>query len=359
MEGQPTLAEIITVAGLRDEEVLNVYGFGSRVYGTALPTSDWDFAVVVDTYEGDTIKEVNNVGVSIFSWNEILQMSQKHHFQFLLLYYCPPEHRIRERRPLPFELNLMALRKAILRKCGSSMNRAHAYFVREHDYYRGKKMLSHSIRYFLYAEQIMASGRITDFSAGNQYYFEMLAMTSSDWLDYEQRFRPIYLAAMNQVFPLGSGHSHNQANLNEFLSLDQLQQGKAAKLTAAVLQDALDFPGAFTGVERKVIVEMIRSHDMGRTEFEEDFPDLLEMYEAVSADWARVLVQVDAEYQRAAAGQPSKRDFAAAIKGSRFTQLLLRLFTSGRTAADYLGSTEVRPAAALALLARVTEAPVL
>jgi hypothetical protein len=49
--------------GVPEDKILNVYQYGSRVYGVANPDSDWDFVVIVS--DDTEIKEYNSSKGSI------------------------------------------------------------------------------------------------------------------------------------------------------------------------------------------------------------------------------------------------------------------------------------------------------
>ena len=48
----PNLEHVLRSLGLDDEKTLNVYLFGSRVYGNHKEDSDWDFRIVYKNYQG-------------------------------------------------------------------------------------------------------------------------------------------------------------------------------------------------------------------------------------------------------------------------------------------------------------------
>lgn len=47
MQPQVTLESLLFALNIPQEDCLNLYQTGSRVYGTAVESSDWDFVMVV------------------------------------------------------------------------------------------------------------------------------------------------------------------------------------------------------------------------------------------------------------------------------------------------------------------------
>ena len=60
---------LLTKLQLTDDEVINIYLYGSRIYGTANSDSDWDFTIVVKNecikYSPKQTISVDNIDANI------------------------------------------------------------------------------------------------------------------------------------------------------------------------------------------------------------------------------------------------------------------------------------------------------
>eukprot|EP01126_Amoeba_proteus_P064355 TRINITY_DN8_c0_g1_i10.p1 TRINITY_DN8_c0_g1~~TRINITY_DN8_c0_g1_i10.p1 ORF type:complete len:101 (+),score=20.73 TRINITY_DN8_c0_g1_i10:73-375(+) len=62
LDEEPTLERVYQALSLTVDQVLCVYLFGSRLYGTVTQQSDWDYVVVVQDgslEDGKTVKQVS------------------------------------------------------------------------------------------------------------------------------------------------------------------------------------------------------------------------------------------------------------------------------------------------------------
>ena len=76
---------------------------------------------------------------------------------------------------------------------------------------------------------------------------------------------------MDRVFPRSEG-GVSQLLLSEPLTAAEL---------CRVLDEYLASPGSYRGVDRKVVIELLRLHSYTRRQFEVEFPDLLDTYDEV------------------------------------------------------------------------------
>ena len=75
MDGCPSVEDIVKLVDVDDGEVLCIWLFGSRVFGTWHEKSDWDFIVVIENeVKGERIKEKGDLGVVIYSKDEFAKV---------------------------------------------------------------------------------------------------------------------------------------------------------------------------------------------------------------------------------------------------------------------------------------------
>ncbi len=93
---------------LENDNILNVYRFGSHVYGTATSQSDHDYIVVVKEYE-----ESPSIDIHIMTANAFQTGLDNMDIQCLECYFLNKKHILKENIHFKFSLNKINLRVAI------------------------------------------------------------------------------------------------------------------------------------------------------------------------------------------------------------------------------------------------------
>lgn len=175
-------------------ETIAIYPYGSRVYGTDRPNSDWDYVQV----EADATNEEmthGNLNIKKISPAHFQEMLSNHHITALECYFLP-EDKVKK---LPetswgFKLDLFKLRSSISEKASHSWVKAKKKLESPYDWAidereRGKKSLFHSFRILNFGIQIARDGKISDYSGANNFYHEIISMDSVYWEDYQTAFK--------------------------------------------------------------------------------------------------------------------------------------------------------------------------
>lgn len=173
---------------LQDEDVLNVYPFGSKIYKTDNYKSDWDFIVVVknESIDRDLRKtSQNQINVNIYKDSSFEAQLLRHRMSALECIFLPKELILKETKQYPFKLNLKALSEYALEKSMEDYSRAlRISSLKEEDLYI--KAIFHAIRTLDFAKQIMHNDKIIDYSSCNEEW-EILLNCKRDsylWKDY-------------------------------------------------------------------------------------------------------------------------------------------------------------------------------
>lgn len=184
------------------DNILNIYQWGSRVYGTATPQSDYDFVFVLKDIgpprpphlkenlfdiENDTFvvledELVNATLIPLADWRLLLA---EHRHEALECHFSPPWARWLERYPVPWCLDSGVLRRTVSWEARARLRTA-LNKLKAGDTYRGKKEIVHQLRYRMFALQILRTGRITDYACANEVYGEILADESTDFQHYRE-----------------------------------------------------------------------------------------------------------------------------------------------------------------------------
>jgi predicted nucleotidyltransferase len=179
-----TLNEIITESGLSSEKILNVYIFGSQIYGTRSEKSDIDILIISDISYHEKEIERNNLNIHITSYNRFLDALENHHFGSIECAMSPMI--LKEDKKINFELNSKKLRHSVSWISSNSWVKCKKK-LQQGDYNIDIKSLFHSIRILLFAIQIMKYGKIVDFKEANYIWYKLISK-NWNWSELQLEF---------------------------------------------------------------------------------------------------------------------------------------------------------------------------
>lgn len=187
-------SQVAAACGIEESQVVLLVLVGSRLHGTASPTSDYDFLMVVadgtDLPLGTKV-ESENLDVTIFFHSEYKdKVIEGTDWQVIEPLWAPESNLLVSKEDfLPFyERNLVNLRVAV----ATISNKGHSYakilMTKEQNYYVAKKNLAHGIRNLRLGIQIIEHEGIIDYTETKEIYEEILAETSEDWAYYHEKW---------------------------------------------------------------------------------------------------------------------------------------------------------------------------
>lgn len=180
---------------LSDFKILNIYSYGSRVYGTNTDNSDYDYIIVV---EGDNglidEKLIDEKNFSIYDIKSFQEAIDRHEISILECLNLPQEMVLMNERPFSYEIDLSKLRMSISSKTSNSWSKARKKLEVEKDFnpYIAKKSLFHVFRMFDFGFQLATTGKINDFSSTNHLWKEIKSIDSNDWKVFKERYQLLY-----------------------------------------------------------------------------------------------------------------------------------------------------------------------
>jgi len=175
-----------------DEQVVAIYPYGSRVYGTAVADSDEDFITVLKRMpERHEILDRDGFSFVLHDPTTFQRGIWAHEPYALECYFLDPSLKLKD-RVWDFKLEKRVIRESFSQKASHSFVKAKKKFEVEGDFKRGKKSLFHSLRIMTFGCQIAEHGKITDYQAANDWWWEMWTNPSNKWMDYQSTYRPIY-----------------------------------------------------------------------------------------------------------------------------------------------------------------------
>lgn len=199
---------------LRETDVLAVYPYGSRVYGTSLPTSDYDFIIITKDTTVDTIGLSNNIHATIYSLAEYQKQLESHDISCLECMSLPLEKMVKAVvHPQLESINLGKLRESISAKSSNSLVKAKkklTLYDDKQNHYIGVKSMYHALRMIRFAIQIAKHGKIVDYGECNDLYREMMALTPS-WDILLEKYKPVHSQWMTEFRLLAPKPEDNAA----------------------------------------------------------------------------------------------------------------------------------------------------
>ncbi len=193
--------------GYQDSNVLGCFPYGSRVYGTNKPDSDYDFILVLKevALESDRLDSRDNpISITIYSEEGFQQRVNEHKIFALECLFCPKDLVLKNELKFQFKLDKSSLRHSISEKCSKDWNQAKKRFsdsqginpVTGERYirkiYEGKKSLFHCFRMIDFAIQIIEKGKIEKFDSCNEFWEELFTDPSEDWQHYHDKYYANY-----------------------------------------------------------------------------------------------------------------------------------------------------------------------
>lgn len=168
--------------------------YGSKIYGTDRPDSDWDLiAIVPNNHSIGTGCEYQNDKLNVHVYDRAHFQSQlnDHKIQTLECWFLDGDQNSLHKH-FTFTLDKVKLRHELSEKSSNSFVKAKKKIEKEKDYYIGWKSLFHSLRILNFGIQIASTGRINDYGAANHYWFEILESGWYDWAPFKEKYQPVY-----------------------------------------------------------------------------------------------------------------------------------------------------------------------
>lgn len=176
--------------GLSDKDVVLI-PYGSRVYGTHKEDSDYDYMAIVPANRKNTGEEYvrNKINIHIYNRYDFQQQLTQHKIHTLEA-YCMPGGLISGQ--FNFKLDITKLRHELSAKASHSFVKAKKKIEKEKDFYVGWKSLFHSLRILNFGLQMATQGKIRDYGAANQFWFDIRDAQEYNWDYFKQKYQPIY-----------------------------------------------------------------------------------------------------------------------------------------------------------------------
>lgn len=176
------------------EKVLATYSYGSRVYGSHVINSDFDYITVVESDNDNLYYSVDSpcMNVTVYSENMFIKKIKEHRIDVLeCIFQFEDDPYLKY-----FELDSDKLRRAVSAVSSNSFVKCKKKLA-QGDVHVGKKSLFHSLRIIGFGMQIAEYGKITDYSIYNGYLKDIMSM-SNDWDELRTKYKPIFNEAKSR-----------------------------------------------------------------------------------------------------------------------------------------------------------------
>lgn len=171
---------------LNDPNFLNIYRFGSHVYGTNSEHSDEDYICIVgNKFISD------DINIHIYTKTEFQHFLDEHNIQMLECFFLPEKFKLKELVKLTFSLNLNKLRASISTISNGAWVKGKKKLIVQADYnkYLGIKSIFHSFRILSFGLQIAKTGKIDNYACVNHIWLDLLELSKK--LEYVELWNEI------------------------------------------------------------------------------------------------------------------------------------------------------------------------
>lgn len=185
---------ILTLQNLIDDKsVLNIYVFGTHLYGCATENSDVDYIVITedDLLDGENIKCGNN-DFNFYSFDNWLEKCHNNHINALeVMSITDSKFIIKESVKFDVNIDLIKLRESISATVSNSWAKANKKLNVQKDYSPtlAKKSLWHCFRILMYGIQVAKYGKIINFEESNYLFDEIFNDESNDWKYFKNKYQ--------------------------------------------------------------------------------------------------------------------------------------------------------------------------
>ncbi|NUO48084.1 MAG: hypothetical protein HOV80_04425 [Polyangiaceae bacterium] len=182
----PDYRDVMGILRLEDAAICGMFRCGSRVYGTATPSSDHDFVAVLAGSDGRRDLVFGDGCNVVIHTRASFQEALDHHSIFALeCLFAPAPHRLKEPAPpFRFVLDRRKLADAASERARADYEKASKRLDEEPD--ASRKKAFHAIRVLWFALQVAREGRITDFEEAAELWEEIATapISLSTWISY-------------------------------------------------------------------------------------------------------------------------------------------------------------------------------
>jgi predicted nucleotidyltransferase len=174
--------------------IVNIYPYGSRVYGTADEKSDTDLILVSDSAsEPEVQRKWPGIDVTIWTVEEFQRLLDEHDPSALECWFLPDDMAIRSRGyEFKFKLDRGKLRRSFSAKASNSWVKAKKKMEIHGELRLGMKSLFHSLRLLGFGIQIAGFGELLHYNEENSVWRTIVEQGFTSWQPYKDYWQKYY-----------------------------------------------------------------------------------------------------------------------------------------------------------------------
>jgi len=206
---------------LNDPNILNVYRFGSHVYGTNNKNSDEDFFVIQENF---TISD--SIDIHHISKNQFQHLLDNQDIQALECYFLPYKHVLKQSHIFTFKLDKSLLRKSISTISDGSWQKGKKKLIVSGDYdkWLALKSIFHSLRIRDIGIQVALEGKIIDYTRMNYVLADLIKLgdqyeRNELWEVIDTKYRKTYNTLRSRFIELCPKDDHRQSKIDKILEI--------------------------------------------------------------------------------------------------------------------------------------------
>lgn len=174
------------------ERLLNIYLYGSHVYGTAGEDSNVDYIFVVDHQkEKESQTFAGRFNVTSYPVDYFQELLDRHAVSAVECFFLPDKLKI-ELYEFSFSLDKAKLRRSFSAKASNSWVKAKKKIEVHQEHYLGMKSLFHSLRILNFGIQIAHAGKIVSYRTANRYWDKISEQNFQRWKPYKDFWQSEY-----------------------------------------------------------------------------------------------------------------------------------------------------------------------
>jgi predicted nucleotidyltransferase len=214
-----------------DDNVLNIYRFGSEVYGTRRPDSDEDRIIVAKEYF-----DSEDINVHVYTVEQFQNLLNNCEIQMLECFFLDTEYILKQRKGFDFQLDKFKLRTSISTIANNSFVKGKKKLIIAGDYdlRLALKSIFHSLRILDFGIQVAENGRISNYKSMN-YVLEDLEKMSESWQRNElwdkinEKYKPIFnkmSSRFKELAPKDLSEKNKKSNLIKILEKYNIEENE-------------------------------------------------------------------------------------------------------------------------------------
>lgn len=178
--------KILQKFNLAEDKIVNIYPYGSRVYGTQSDNSDYDYWVICknNVYSNLFAEKRENISIHLYDENTFLEFLNQNKLPALECIYLPKELLLKYTKSFKFQPDIAKLRVNITEKVKRDVRLAQSRFENS-DFYMAKKSIYHAIRTADFGSQIIKHSKIVNYSSVTPVWQQLIQNPSEQWADYQ------------------------------------------------------------------------------------------------------------------------------------------------------------------------------